>query len=113
MELSVTEIAGPVTCARLQGRLDAAGADRIGLRFTAHVAAPGRDAIIDLSGVSFVASMGLRLLITTARSLHQKGRRMVLFGASEGVQGVLDDVALDQIMPVVATEALALAALSH
>ena len=44
------------------------GADRIGLRFTAGVAGQRRNAIVDLSGVSFVASLGLRLFISTARA---------------------------------------------
>jgi len=112
MDMTVSELDGPLTCARLQGRLDAAGADRVGVRFTAAVAAQARDAVIDLSGVSFVASMGLRLLISTARSLSLKGHRMVLFGANGDVQGVLEDAALDQIMPVASTEAEALAVLA-
>lgn len=112
MDMTVTELEGPVTWVGLSGRLDAPGADQIGLRFTASVAAQGRAAVVDLSGVTFVASMGLRLLISTARSLALKGGKLVLFGANELVQGVFDDAALDQIMPIVATQADALAALA-
>lgn len=112
MEMTVSELAGPVTLVRLVGRLDAPGADRIELRFTTAVIAQGRDALIDLSGVAFVASMGIRLLISTARGLSLKGRRMVVFGARELVQGVFDDAALDQIIPIVATEDQALAELA-
>ena len=64
---------------------------------------------MDLSEVSLVASMGLRLLISTARSLALKGSKLVLFGATEMVQGVFDDAALDQIMPIVPTQAAAIA----
>jgi len=110
VEMSVTELDGPITCVRLAGRLDAPGADRIGIRFTATVVARQANAIVDLSGVTFVASLGLRLLISAARGLDQKGRRLVLFGATELVQGVLDNVALDQIVPIVATEDEAIAA---
>jgi len=112
MEMSVTDLPGNVTRVGLDGRLDAQGADRVGLRFSAAVAAPGHDAIVDLSGVSFVASMGLRLLISSARALNQKGGKLVLFGATALVQEVLDDTALDQIIPIVATEADALAELA-
>ncbi len=112
VEMSVTELAGPVTRIRLDGRLDAPGADVIGVRFTAFAVTPRRHALVDLGGVSFIASMGIRLLISTARSLQQKGHRMVLFGATELVQGVLDDTALDQIIPIVATEDQALAELA-
>lgn len=110
--MTVSDLAGRATCVRLSGRLDAAGADQIGVRFSAVVASAGRPALIDLADVSFVASLGIRLLIATARSMASKGQPMVLFGAGELVRGVLDDVALDQIMPIVDTEAEAIAALA-
>ena len=111
MEMTLTELEGPVTRVSLNGRLDAPGADRIGVRFTGAVAAHGRNAIVDLSNVTFIASLGLRLLISTARSLHLKGGRMILVGPSELVKEVLDEAAIDQIIPVVGTEAEALAEL--
>jgi anti-anti-sigma factor len=64
----------------------------------------GRDTVVDLSGVSFVASMGIRLLIASARGLRQKGATLVLFGAQGLVYTALDQAALDQIIPIVATE---------
>jgi len=112
VDMHVSELAGPATCVRLSGRLDAAGADQIGVRFSAVVAAAGRPAAIDLSGVSFIASLGIRLLISTARSMASRQQRMVLFGAGELVRGVLDDVALDQIIPIVGTQDEALAQLA-
>ncbi len=111
MDLDITELPGPITCVRLTGRLDAAGADAIGLRFTTAVASLSRPAVVDLSGVPFVASMGLRLLISTARGLNVKGHKMALFGAQPLVQGVLEDAAIDQIIPLAATQDAALAAL--
>jgi len=110
--MTLDELTSPVTLVRLRGRLDAPGSDAIGLRFTAAVAGQSRNAAVDLTGVSFVASLGLRLLISAARSLASKGHRMVLFGANEMVQGVLDDAALDQIMPIFTAEDEALAALA-
>jgi anti-sigma B factor antagonist len=112
VEMSVTELAGPVTRIRLDGRLDAPGADRIGVRFTASVVSLRRHAIVDMTGISFIASMGIRLLIATARAQNQKGYKMVLFGAPELVQGVLIDTALDQIIPIVASESEALGELA-
>jgi anti-anti-sigma factor len=101
MNIEVSEIDGRITRVRLDGRLDAPGADRIGVKFTAAVAAQGRPAVIDLSGVSFIASMGLRLLIGTARALNAKGAQMVLFGAPELVREVLEQASVGQIIPIV------------
>lgn len=108
MEMNVTELPGPVSCVRLTGKLDAAGVDRIDLRFTTAVAAVGRHAVVDLAGVTLLTSIGIRLLISTARALSQKGAKMVLFGAQPLVQEGLDHTALDQIISVVDTEAQAL-----
>ena len=113
MEMKLTELAGPVTRVALHGRLDAAGADRLGLPFTSNVVSVGRNAVVDLSGVTFVASLGLRLLIGSARALQNKGCQLVLFGASELVQGIFDDAALDQILTLTQTEGEALAALGR
>lgn len=108
MEIQVSEIGGNVTCVRLTGRLDAPGVELAGARFTAAVAAMGRNAIVDLAGVSFLASMGMRLLISTARALHAKGAKLVLFGAQPLVQSVFDQAAFDQIVAIVADEGAAL-----
>lgn len=112
MELQVSELPGQVTCVRLNGRLDAPGADRAGTPLTAAVVSKGRPALIDLSGVEFVASLGLRLLISVARGLHAKGERLVLFGARPLVGEVLEQAAIDQIVDIVATEDDALARLA-
>ena len=105
MDLQVEEMSGSLSCVRLAGRLDAAGADQVGLRFTAAGSAPGRHILIDLSQVSFVASMGIRLLIATARAARARGSMFVMFGAQELVHTVLVDAAIDQIIPLFATEA--------
>jgi anti-sigma B factor antagonist len=52
--------------------------------------------------------MGIRLLISSARALKLKNAKLVLFGAQDLVQNVLDQAAIDQIIPIVASEALAL-----
>lgn len=108
MQMEVMESDGTATLVRLTGRLDSRGVDGIDLRFTAGVVSPGRNTLVDLSGVSFVASMGIRLLISSARSLSKKGGTLVLFGAQELVQSVLEHAAIDQIIPVVATQQEAL-----
>lgn len=110
--MTTTEIAGPITGIHLAGRLDVAGAEAVSLRFTAAVTTPGLGAIVDLSEVSFIASMGMRMLVSAARALHQKERKLVLFGANELVHEALSDAALDQILPCVATRDDAIACFS-
>lgn len=111
MEFEVLPLDNNTSRILLKGRMDSSGVDKSELRFTAAVVAPARHAVIDISGVDFLASMGIRLFITSARALSQKGAKMALYGASEAVQSVLDTVALDQVIPVKATQTEALEAI--
>jgi anti-anti-sigma factor len=112
MELSVGELTGGALCVALVGRLDTAGVDKVEARFAAAVAASERDAAIDLGGVSFLSSMGVRMIIATARAQRARGHTMVLFGAQPLVQSTLLMVALDQIIPILPDRASAQARLA-
>jgi anti-anti-sigma factor len=112
MNLSAETIGGgAVSKITLHGRLDTPGAGQIEIPFTANVVAPSRNAVVDLTGVTFVSSMGIHLLMTTARALALKKAKMVLFGAQPAVMASLEHVGLPDLIRVVADEAQALAAL--
>lgn len=95
----------------LKGRLDAVAADRIETRLAAALVPRGQSAIIDLSHVEFVASLGLRTLISVARSMARKNAKLILFSPQEGVREVFDSVSLGDLIPIRDTEADALAEL--
>lgn len=111
MAMTLSEIDPRTVRVTLTGRLDAPGADRVGLQFTAAGSGAGRRMVVDMRGVEFIASLDIRLLISVARSRAAQGGALVLFGTTEMVQQVFDDAALDQFITVVPTEAEALAAL--
>lgn len=108
MDMEINTLEGGITCIRLRGRLDAPGADSVGVRFSAAASTAPSRVVVDLSGVGFIASLGMRLLISSARNAKAKHGVMVLFGATALVTDVLEQMAIDQIMPIVATEAEAL-----
>lgn len=105
MEFQVTELDPELNRVTLTGRLDAEGCAKAELPFTAAVGSAGRHAVLDLGAVGFVGSLGIRMLISVARVLHRKGRTMVLYGVRPEVAEVFDTVALDQLIPIVGTEA--------
>lgn len=111
MKIEFLEVAG-VKRVLLVGRLDTAGVDLVETRFSAGVTAGGRNTMLDLSELEFLASLGVRMLISTARALHGSGGRLVMYGARENVADVIETMGLDEIIPAVATEAEALARLS-
>ncbi|MGG5885925.1 STAS domain-containing protein [Falsiroseomonas sp. HC035] len=111
MQFDVVEISPSVNKVVMLGRLDAAGAAAVETRFTAAVAASGRSAVLDLTGLEFLSSLGIRLLLASARVVARRGGRVVLFGAQPMVAEVMDAMALEEVLPLVATEAEARALL--
>jgi anti-sigma B factor antagonist len=107
MEMQKTDL-GNVTKITLSGRLDTPGVDQIETRFTASVVPAGKPTMVDLSGVTFVSSMGIRMLVTTARSLSIKKAKMILLDPQPLVKESLDLVCLSDIIPIVAGETQAL-----
>jgi len=103
--------AGPLRLV-LKGRLDAVGTEQVEAAFTAQLRAAAGDALVDLSAVSFVGSLGIRMLIAAARVADRAGRRMVIFGAQLAVAEVFYTTALDDLIPVATDEAAALARLA-
>lgn len=107
MEFQVIDL-GSANKLALQGRLDATGVAQIELKLTASVVPAAKHAIVDLSGVEFVSSMGIRLLIMTARSLRSKKAKLVVFGARPLVKESLESVAIGNLVPIVEGESEAL-----
>jgi len=108
MQLTPAEAGPSAVCLIVSGRLDTPGVDEIEPRFTQAARGSGKHVLVDLHEVSFVSSMGVRMLISTARALHAAQRRMVLFAPQPLVREMLDTVALDQIIPVATDQTAAL-----
>jgi anti-anti-sigma factor len=99
MRMTTDEVAPGVTRATLTGRLDIGGSQEIDLQFNA-LAGSARALIVDLSQVSFIASMGLRMLIVGGRTVARKGGRMVLLAPPAAVEAVLISSGTDNVVPI-------------
>jgi len=90
----------------LTGRMDGRGTDEIGVQFAALSTADKRRVLVDLTGINFLASIGIRALINNAKALQQKGGRMVLFvGANSAVTKTLEATGIDTLIPMFADAA--------
>jgi anti-anti-sigma factor len=65
----------------------------------------GKNTDVDLSEVSFIASMGLRMFIGIAKALKRHNARMVLFAPQTQVNEIFNTVVLRDIVPIVVDEA--------
>jgi anti-sigma B factor antagonist len=109
--METEELAGGVTKVTLTGKLDIAGANAIDLHFNV-IAGSKRAVIVDLSRVSFVASMGLRTLILGAKVVASKRGRMVLLSPTADVEQVLVASGADTLIPILHDLDAAVAAVS-
>ncbi len=93
---------GAAVHARLGGELDISTAPR--LEESLQRAEADRPAllVIDLSGLDFMDSTGLRLLISADSRSREAGRRFVLIQGNEMVQRVLRLTRLDERLEIVA-----------
>ena len=105
MECAVVENVARI---KFKGRLDTHGVDQVETKFTASIV-PGRhSAIVDLSSLDFISSMGLRMFIGVAKALKRHNAKLVLFAAQPQVNEVFTSASLSQIVPIVGTETEAL-----
>ena len=83
----------------LDGRLDIQGAADVDLQMNI-VAGSRRAVLIDLEKVTFLASIGMRTLLTAARAVKQRGGRICLFRPTDLVRRVLTTSGVDKMIPV-------------
>jgi hypothetical protein len=82
MDMAVGPLAPGVAKIVLDGRLDIARANAIDLQFNA-VAGSHKAIVVDLAGVSFLASIGIRTLLLAANPGTEVERVLSVIGAAE------------------------------
>ena len=93
---------------RLTGRLDITGIDEISTTFAGLSTSATRNIVVDLSGVTFLVSFGIRELITNAKVVKKRGGRMVIFvGNNKAVHKTLETTGIDTLIPTFADAAQA------
>jgi anti-sigma B factor antagonist len=79
---------GDVTVLEITGEIDGSNAPQAQQRVMEHVA-PGAGLLLDMSGVTYMSSAGLRMLLSTYRSVTSSGGRIVLVGLSEDIEDTM------------------------
>lgn len=111
MDLNWKEMDG-LTIARLNGRLDIAHSDEFESAVLARLDESPRDVLINLSGVTYMSSSGIRALLAIYRHTHAQERRMTICDPSPVVKKILDVVDIDQIFQIYDHEEKAIEALA-
>ncbi len=112
MQMTTEELAGGVTKVVLDGRLDVEGAQAIDLKMNV-LAGSKPSVLIDMQKVSFLGSMGLRTIVTVARTIKSRGGKTALFAPDELVEKVLKTSGVDAYVPIPHDVLSAMASLSQ
>lgn len=112
MEFTTETLPGDITCIRLTGRLDNAGSQAIENPLAFATTTRAGKFVLDLSAVEFLASIGIRLLVTTARGQTQRGGRIVFAAPQPMVRKVLETTGIDKMITLTETLDEAVASLN-
>jgi len=93
----------PISHVELIGRLDVLAMKEIDVRFHGETAARGQSAIVDLSRLEFITSLGVGMLFGCAKSLRRHGHTMVILGSTGFVDNVLRTVGMHEVIPLATT----------
>jgi anti-anti-sigma factor len=99
MQIEAEALPGGITNIKLSGRMDVQGAQEIDLKFTGYTAQQ-RSVIVDLSGVNFLASIGIRTLLMAAKAVSGRGGKIVLLNPDDNVTKVLEMAGIDTMIPI-------------
>lgn len=110
MQITVSDFGHEIKKIILVGKLDIAGAQKIELPM-ATVSGSKCDVIVDMIGVDFIASIGLRHLVIASRTVARNSRKLVLLNPNALVAELLTTAGLQELLPIVRSEDEARAAL--
>lgn len=100
MKMTVEEVESKITLITLDGRLDLEGTQKIDQQFAYATSIRPMQLAVSLSAVPFMASIGLRTLLTAARAQAGRGGKMVLVGPNPLVRSILETAGVDRIVPI-------------
>jgi anti-anti-sigma factor len=99
MQINIQEDGNQSARVVLTGKLDIAGAEEIALPLA--TLSGGKSGItIDMSGVTFIASIGIRQLISASRALGRRGGSLVLLNPTAIVNEVLVTSGAGELMTI-------------
>ena len=109
MPIRIEDIEPDLTIVTLSGRIDLAGAQEIDMPMSV-VGGSRRAVIVEMSGVEFMASLGLRTLVMAAKTIQRRNGRIVLLAPTPDVEEVVRTTGVDELIPICRDEAEARAA---
>ncbi len=108
MEMQVEEIAGGITNVVLNGRFDLKATESVDMPFSV-ISGAKTNVLVDLSAVDFIASLGIRVLLTSAKTILRRAGKLVIVAPEGNVLTVLKSAGVDSLIPIFPERSAALA----
>jgi anti-anti-sigma factor len=105
----LSQAGGEVAVVAPEGRIDTNTSGELERMLFGHLGAGETRVLVDLSGVEYISSAGLRVLLKAAKTVREKGGRLVLCSLGQSVREVFDLAGLRPIFAIEDSRDLALA----
>jgi anti-sigma B factor antagonist len=103
MQITVSDFGNDIKKVVLVGKLDISGAQKIELPM-ATLSGSKCNVIVDMIGVDFIASIGLRHLVIAAKAIARNSHKLVLLNPNALVTDVLVKAGLRDMLPIARSE---------
>jgi len=100
MQLKILRDDPTITHIAILGRLDVQGVNKLQYEFMHQTTSQPKSTLVDLSQVTFVASLGIGMLLGAAKYLERHGAKMVLLNPSALVRTALETANLERVIPI-------------
>ena len=100
MRLDYSELESGVRLIKLSGKLDAQGVNEVDVAFVRHCTGENLCVLVDLSKVNYISSIGVPLLINSAKSITREGGKMALLKPRKFVEDTLELMGISLIIPI-------------
>lgn len=111
MQLHAEDLSPDIKLVRLEGRLDIQGTEEVEPQFSYITSTHQWHIVVDMSRVTFLASIGIRSLLSAARAQSIRGGKLVIACPAGMVARVLETAGVDLLVPIYRTLPEALAGL--
>jgi anti-sigma B factor antagonist len=101
MSITHTDVGDDLRKIVILGRLDITGTESVAGELEKLAAAPKKGVVVDVSSLKFLASLGIRALLKSAKTVEDRGGKMVLVvGTNAQVKMSLEATGVSDLLPM-------------
>lgn len=98
------ELKGDVLILRMNGRLDAVSSPTAERKVFDYINNGQHNLLLDFSGIDYLSSAGMRMLLSVTKKLKTLSGKLVLFAVTSNVMDVLKMSGFDHVLELAKTE---------